>query len=130
MFQAANNLQPSIDAVIEIETVTFDFGRLLTPDAIITGIISVTCQISQSLSDTITDPAPQSRAIGAAVITTSPSTGLANQAVSQLVGTMIGGITYELQCVAATSNGQQLSLWGHLSSPVRRWPLAHPSCLA
>jgi hypothetical protein len=38
-------------------------------------------------------------------------TGAANAAVSQLVG----GVTYRLQCVATTSDGQSLSLWTHLT---------------
>jgi hypothetical protein len=110
-----NDLQPPIDAVVEEETVTFDYGLILAATASITAVVSMTCAISQSTSDEITDPTPQNRIIGPSFIATSPNSGLPNQAVSQLVGTMIGGIVYILECVVTTSDGQTLSLWTHIT---------------
>ena len=105
-----NELLPPIDSSVEIETVTFDFGLILAPGVTITSVVSLTCQVLSG-----TDPNPASRLVGGAAIVPSPNTGLANQAVSQLVGTMIGGVTYRLQCVATSSDGQTISLWNHLT---------------
>ena len=48
------------------------------------------------------------------MIVASPNSGAAASAVSLLVGSMIGGTIYRLQCWCATSDGQTLSLWTHL----------------
>jgi hypothetical protein len=109
-----NDLQPPIDAGIENVTVTFDFGLILNAGVSITGVVSLTCSVFQSTSDTVTDPTPQARILGASQIQTSPNSRQPNQAVLQLVGTMIGGVYYRLQCVVTTSDGQQLSLWNHV----------------
>lgn len=113
-----NDLQPPIDAVVEVETVTFDYGRILVSSAYVTTIVAVSCTVFQSDSDSVVDPTPQNRLISSAVIAPSPNSGLANQAVAQLVGTMIGGITYLLQCVVQTSDGQTLSLWTHITCDI------------
>ena len=113
-----NDLQPPIDQTVEQETVTFDYGRILVATANIQSIQSITCTVSQSISDTITDPTPQARILGAAVLAPSPNSGIPNQAVLQLVGSMIGGITYMIQCVVVTSDGQILSLWTHLTCDI------------
>jgi hypothetical protein len=104
-----NSLAPAIDATVEFETVTFDYGLILASGATVTSA-NVTCAVVSG-----TDPSPSSRVVGSSSNTTSLQTGAANAAVSQLVGGMVAGVTYRLQCVAATSDGQQLSLWTHLT---------------
>lgn len=105
-----NELLPPIDSTVEIETVTFDFGLILVAGVTITGVTSLTCEVVSG-----TDPNPASRLVGSAAIVASPNSGGANQAVAQLVGTMLGGVTYRLQCVATSSDGQTISLWNHLT---------------
>jgi hypothetical protein len=109
-----NDLTPPIDAVVEVETVTFDFGPIISAGVTISAP-AVTCVVYNSSLDGVIDPSPASRLIGPAQVTKSPNTGLAGQAIAQLVGTMIGGLTYRLQCVVTTSDGQTLSLWNHLA---------------
>lgn len=105
-----NNLIPPIDEIVEEETVTFDYGILLAAGVVLTGAPTLTCDVYSG-----TDPAPSSRLLGAAAFVASPNSGASNAAVAQLVGTMVAGVTYRLQCVCATSDGQNLSLWNHLS---------------
>jgi hypothetical protein len=105
-----NNLLPPIDETVEFETVTFDFGLILQPGVIITAVLALTCDVFEG-----TDPTPTARLIGPSVLAPSPNSGLANQAVGQMVGSMIGEVTYRLQCVAQCSDGQKLSLWAHLA---------------
>jgi len=106
-----NILQPPIDAVVEVETVTFDYGLIIDSDdgVTITGVITLTALVS-TLS-TVGDATPQSRIIGAPQIVKSPATGANAAAVSVLFGTAVAGVTYLLQCVATTSDGQTLSSW-------------------
>jgi hypothetical protein len=108
----ANDLTPPIDAVVEKENVVFDYGQMMAAGATITSVVSITCAVYFAPSG-ITDPSPASRIIGGSSIVASPKTGAASQAVIQLVGTMVGGITYRLQCVVNTSDGQELSIWDH-----------------
>ena len=108
-----NTLEPPIDAVVEIETVTWDFGRVLKPGVTITAVVSTTASVVSNLS-TAPDPNPQSRLIGSTQITTSPKVPtMPNAAVMQLFGTAIANVCYLLQCVVTTSDGQQLSAWQH-----------------
>ena len=105
-----NDLQPPIDSTVEIETVTFDFGLILqSGNAILQGTPTVTCNLVSG-----TDPDPASRLQSDPMIVASPNSGAAASAVSLLVGSMIGGTIYRLQCWCATSDGQTLSLWTHL----------------
>jgi hypothetical protein len=104
-----NPLSPNIDATVEFETVTFDHGLILAAGAAITSA-TVTCSVVSG-----TDPTPSARVVGSPSNTTSLQTGAANAAVSQLVGGMVAGVTYRLQCVATTSDRQSLSLWTHLT---------------
>jgi hypothetical protein len=108
------NLLPNIDSTVEIETVTWDYGLILKTGVTITAVTALTCSVSKPASDTTTDPTPQSRIIGSPQLGPSPNSGGANQAVLCLVGTMIAGVTYLLQCVVTTSDGQTISLWQHL----------------
>lgn len=105
-----NDLQPTIDSTVEIETVTFDYGLMLTPGVIIEEVLDLTISVVSG-----SDRAPASRLIGTSSIVSSPNSKRASQAVSQLVGQMIANSVYRLQCVATTSDGQTLSLWTHLT---------------
>lgn len=105
-----NNLLPPIDETVEVETATFDFGLILAAGVTLTGTPTVTCAVYSGV-----DSDPASRLSGPAIIVTSPNSAAPSAAVSQLVGAMIAGVTYRLQCVCATSDGQNLSLWTHLS---------------
>lgn len=105
-----NDLTPPIDASVEFETITFDFGPELTPSVTITTVTGVTCALHSG-----TDATPANRIIGAAQIADSPTNGAANAAVLQLVGGMVAGAKYKLQAVVNTSDGQTLSLWTRIS---------------
>lgn len=94
------------------ETVTFDFGRALSPGVTITGDITITCTVAED--STVCDPTPSSRIIGSASIGTSPWSGLAAQAVLQRFGNCVAGCLYVLQCTCMTSDGDTPSVWGHL----------------
>jgi hypothetical protein len=100
-----NDLSPDIDATVEFETVTFDYGPILASGATVANA-TVTCSVVSG-----TDATPSQRVVGSPSITTSLQTGAPNAAVSQLVAS----VTYRLQCVAKTSDGQSLSLWTHLT---------------
>ena len=108
------DLLPPIDATVETETVQFDYGAILSSGVTLTGTPTITCVLSPSQSYQGSDPSPTSRLIGMPVIGTSKTTGGANQAVNQQIGTMIGGCRYKIQCVATTSDDQILSLWTHI----------------
>jgi hypothetical protein len=105
-----NDLTPPIDAGVEFETITFDFGPELTPGTTITAVAGVTCSLHSG-----TDATPTARIIGAAQIAESPTNGAASTAVLQLVGGMVAGAKYKLQVVVNTSDGQTLSLWTRIS---------------
>jgi hypothetical protein len=107
-----NQLEPAIDSTVEEETVTFDYGLILATGVTITSVVSVTCNVAAGSEGS--DPSPASRLINGAQIAASPSTEASLAAVNQLVGDMLGGVTYLLQCVVNTSDGQKLSLWTHL----------------
>jgi hypothetical protein len=99
----ANDLTPPIDATVEIETITFDFSQLLG-SATLTAIQSVTCALAGG-----TDVTPTARLVGSPEISTSATS------VLQQIGNMQAGARYRLQCVAATSDNQTLSIWTHIS---------------
>lgn len=105
-----NTLQPPIDDAVEVETVTFDYGLMLASGVTLTGDPTVTCVTYEGA-----DPGAASRLIGQAVFIPSPNSGANQTAVAQLVGQMVAGVTYRLQCVCPTTDGQNLSLWTHLS---------------
>lgn len=106
---STNNLTPPIDATVEQETVTFDYGGILKPGITLTGTPTITCDVYGG-----TDPTPDARIIGPWRIGDSPNTGAPNAAIYQVFGQMLAGVTYRLQCVCTTSDGQTLSLWTHL----------------
>lgn len=96
-----------IDTVEEVN-VTFDFAKRLASGATISTIAAVICTVYQGA-----DSSPSSRLIGSAVIISSPSSGAADAAVLQKVGTMLAGVVYRLDATIETSDGQTLNLWGH-----------------
>jgi hypothetical protein len=104
-----NDLSPDIDATVEFETVTFDYGLTLALGATV-----ASANVTRSVVSG-TDATPTQRVVGSPSITTSLQIGAPNAAVSQLGGRMVAGVTYRLQCVATTSDGQSLSLWTHLT---------------
>ena len=62
-----------------------------------------------------TDAAPSAKLIGSATVNPSPSTGIADAAVAQLVGGMTGATRYKIQCTVATTMGQTLSRSAYLN---------------
>ena len=106
MTQVAD-LSPPIDASENVY-VTFDFATEMSAGATVASA-TVTC-----LSILGVDPTPSARIIGQIALAPSPSTGAATQAVRQLIGGMIGGERYRLQCVAAISDGQTLNIDTHI----------------
>jgi hypothetical protein len=108
---AQNALVP-IDAVLEERLISFDFGLELTSGADVTSIISLTCTVVTGV-----DPIAQSRILSAPAIVNAAAppfgTGVAMGAVSVMIGEMVAGVTYLLQCVVMTSDEQHLSVWQH-----------------
>jgi hypothetical protein len=98
----------TIDAVQETETVTFDFGKVLSSTSTITSAI-VTCESVLGV-----DTLPSSRLVGLPAITVSPSTGASLAAVMHMFGSMVAGETYRVACQATISDGQILNLWTHM----------------
>jgi hypothetical protein len=91
----------------ETATIIFDFAPI-TQGETLSGAPTLSCVVSQGV-----DPEPASRLIGAASIVPSPSTGDPALAVSQQIGTMIGGVLYALQCIA-TAAPNAPSLWARI----------------
>jgi len=89
--------------------VTFDFAPELAAGTTVVSVIAITCADTFGI-----DPTPSARIIGAPVLAPSPSTGAANQAVRQMIGTMIGLERYRLQCLANISDGQILNIDTHV----------------
>lgn len=103
----ANDLTP-IDSTVEILTIGFDnFG--LASGETIASIESVTCVAFMRVDD-----AASTRLIGDPSIVASAKTGAASSAVAQQIGMMVAGVTYRLQCVVLTSQGNKLSVWMHV----------------
>ena len=101
-------LTPPIDAVVEFETITFDYGRVLASGVSILGATLT------ATDDVGKDPSPQTRWFGTLQIGPSPTTGAPAQAVKNIFGGGVDGAYYLLQCVATTSDAQELSLTTHL----------------
>lgn len=99
-------LDPPIAAVLETEPVTFDFGNLLASNyasgVYITSVLEIIVTVAAGV-----DASPSSRLVGGPVITAGQSRTppLANSAVVAWFGTMVGGVTYLLQCVVQLSDG-------------------------
>jgi hypothetical protein len=107
---ACPDLLPPIDAGVEQAIVKFDFSNRLA-----LGVFIVSAAVTISVeSGSGTDATPALRLIGGPTLISSPYTGEPRTAVSQMVGNCVADIFYQLQCVATTSDGQSLSLWGRL----------------
>lgn len=98
-------LSPPIDADVEYETLGFDYGYVLVDGETISAVDSMTCTVVSG-----TDVSPQDRLIGMPQIAAALSTGAPNSRVLQMIGGCLAGVTYEIQCVARTTDGQRLSL--------------------
>jgi hypothetical protein len=111
MPQAQNTLTP-IDAVLEERLVSFDYGLELTTGTVVTGVLDLTCTVVTGV-----DPNAQDRILSApAIVDAAPlpfGTGVADAAVSVMIGEMVAGVTYLLQCVVQTTDSQHLSVWQH-----------------
>ena len=103
----APDLSP-IDATVETETITFDYGRVLIASAVINSA-TVTCSATKGL-----DNSAASRLVGSLSLIISPSSGQPLQAVAQQVGTMVANEVYRLACIANINDGQKLEVWTHL----------------
>jgi hypothetical protein len=101
------DLFPPIDAN-EKAYVAFDFAPELTSGTTITSA-TVTC-----LSVLGVDSTPEARLLDYPAIAPSPSTGVQRQAVRQLIGQMVGGERYRLQCLAQISDGQVFNIDTHV----------------
>jgi hypothetical protein len=108
----AKDFTPPIDATVEYETVSFDFGPAFASGVSISEINSVTCSVS-ALSQN-PDADASSRLSGSPSLAASTTTGVAGGQVNQLVGGMVGGVLYLLRAVVETTDGQTLSLWARL----------------
>lgn len=104
-----NALVPPIQPLVEQEVVEFDYGLTMAEGAKIVSA-EVTCTVYSGV-----DEAPATRLIGYLVVAVSTRNGRPAQAVRQMVGDMLDGVVYSLQCVANTDDGQKLALTTTLS---------------
>lgn len=102
-------LQPPIDAVVEYAYVVFDWGAILQNGVTIDSIEEVLCEVFEGVDDDAS-----MRLIYPPFIFKSPTSCIDSTAVVQMVGNMVGGVVYRLQCIVMMTDGQQLSLWAHL----------------
>ena len=94
----------------EQAVVDFDFGgAMIAGEAVLLPPV-LTCSATYG-----TDAAASARIIGSATVNPSPSTGIADAAVAQLVGGMNGATRYKIQCTVATTMGQTLSRSAYLN---------------
>lgn len=98
-------LSPAIAMVVETKNVLFDFGALLKTNYSAGTTIIAIDEINVTVLNGA-DPTPQSRLIGAGIITSSEFNGIANGAVVAWFGTMLAPVTYLLQCVVSLSDGR------------------------
>jgi hypothetical protein len=108
MSQAAD-LTPPIDSTVEQESIGFDFGLILGPGVSISAVVSLTCTVDPG--SPVSDATPSIRLIGSSFLIPSNQTTAPAAAVAQMIGSMVAGVIYLLQCVVLTSDGQRLSLW-------------------
>ena len=111
---------PDIDAVTQLQTVTFDFGPLIAANCPpgTTIVLASTPTITCASRVTGADPSASTRAIGAPQIGTASQpggSGLVNCAVLQQFGTMIGGVSYLLTCLVQLTSGDVEPLWGYVT---------------
>lgn len=111
-----NVLEPPIDAAVENETVTFDYGPALTPGIMLTGVPVVTVSVLMMQSGAAADSNPQSRVLLAPQFAASPATGAPTAAVLVLFGQAVAGVVYLIQCSCPTTDGQNLSLYTHFQA--------------
>lgn len=109
---------PAIDPQVERVTATFNFDPWLGIGVTVTSVVSVTASVAQrSLTQ---DAAPQAIISGVPQIGPVPPmfpgvpAGLPGRAVLQQIANTQAGVTYLLQCLVLTSDGQELNLATHL----------------
>jgi len=96
------HLQPPIDATPEIAAFVFDYGPQLRLN-IITEVQQINIYVLSGL-----DPTPQARLVGSPAVIPSPLTGDPETAVKQLVGGMLDGVRYGMQCIVQSVSGEHL----------------------
>ena len=93
-------------------TLGFDFGPILAPGVTLNSAPDLTCVVYRYSPGT--DPSPASRILSTGRLVSSNFNGAASCQVNVLIGQMLGGVIYQLQCFAPTSDGQLLDLWCRL----------------
>lgn len=101
------DLFPPIDENEQIY-IMFDFAPEMSSGTII-ATATITC-----IGIFGVDLNASSRVLGVPALAPSPSSGIANQAVRQMIGDMIGGERYRIQCLARIGDGQIFSLDTHV----------------
>jgi len=101
MPQASTDFTPVDPAPYFVGARGFDFTTQLAVGETITGPPSVTISVKSG-----TDPSPSSHLIGA------PS--LSGNVVSQVIGTLVGGVTYLLIATVSTNMGGTRTITAHL----------------
>lgn len=101
-------LSPPIAATVEEEPILFDFGPLLNANyGTGTYITAVDAINVTAVVNSLSDPTPQSRLLVAGEIVPSQRVpSILNGAVVAWFGTMIGNVTYQLQCIVSLSDGK------------------------
>lgn len=91
--------QPADEA--ESEVFAFDFRRDLAPGEALTAV-----QFQLSVIDG-TDATVASRLIGPAIVSGTQA--------RQRIGTLVDGVTYKVQAIVSTTQGNTKSLWGRVT---------------
>ena len=100
--QATRNFSPI--APDEVENLAIDFVNDLSTGDSIQSVMSWSCSVApESL---VPDTAPASRLLGAPA--------LSGTLVTQGVYQCLAGVTYLMECVVNTTQGEKLSIWARL----------------
>jgi hypothetical protein len=103
---------PDIDAVNQVQTLTFDFGRRYLPEGVtLQGTPTVTFAVVSGEDADFADRV-KSKSIGAAP--PPKGTGRDLCAVLIQVGGLVAGVTYMPKAVCNRSDGDVAELWSHV----------------
>jgi len=103
----------SLAAPEEARDFTFDFFRDLSTGETLTSA-TWSCEVVSG-----TDGDAASHIFGAAAITDSEESGLADVCTTQRISGLVNGVKYRLTALAVTSNTQSLELYAHVVCKTR-----------
>lgn len=102
MFVGQNSF--NFDPTVETRPVIFDFGPGVAAGLVIL-TVAITCVAISG-----TDAQAEQRIVGGFNLVPSPETGALSCAVVQKIGTLLKGVTYQIQVVVTLDDGSTRSL--------------------